>query len=149
MSPSKYTLFLFTCCQARLLQPIFWFSNTGYGYQPSIISILQIDILFYIYNVNLCFSILKRLLPCLLIRVCMNLFWTNHNMASFQGLTPRIFWGLTTSIKGNINYVSDLDVLYPAGGVLVIHNYVQMTQFYIKLPEPQKVLNIICVSPNK
>ncbi|XP_054279032.1 cilia- and flagella-associated protein 57-like [Macrosteles quadrilineatus] len=70
-------------------------------------------------------------------------------MASFQGLAPRIFWGLTTSIKGNINYVSDLDVLYPAGGVLVIHNYVQMTQFYIKLPEPQKVLNIICVSPNK
>lgn len=70
-------------------------------------------------------------------------------MASFQGVQPRVFWGLTTSIKGNINYVSDLDVLYPAGGVLVLHNYVQQTQSYIKLPEPQKVLNIIIVSPNK
>ncbi|XP_046661792.1 cilia- and flagella-associated protein 57 [Homalodisca vitripennis] len=70
-------------------------------------------------------------------------------MASFQGLQPRVFWGLTTSIKGNINFVTDLDVLYPAGGALIFHNYVQQTQAHIKLPEPQKVLNIIIVSPNK
>lgn len=70
-------------------------------------------------------------------------------MASFQGIAPRIFWGVNTSIKGNINYVDDLNVLYPAGGALVLHNYAQKTQSYIKLPEPQKVLNIIIVSPNK
>lgn len=68
---------------------------------------------------------------------------------NIPGLQPRIFWGLTNGVKGNIHYLSDHDILYPAGGVLVVHNYVQKSQNYIKLLEPQKTFNIITVSPNK
>jgi len=52
---------------------------------------------------------------------------------------------LTNGIKGNASYISENEILYPAGRVLVVHNYAQKLQRYIQLPE--KPINIICVSP--
>jgi hypothetical protein len=60
-------------------------------------------------------------------------------------IEPRAFYGLTNGIKGNASYISENEILYPAGRVLVVHNYAQKLQRYIQLPE--KPINIICVSP--
>lgn len=70
-------------------------------------------------------------------------------MEEIPGLAPLCFLGLKTNIKGNIQYVSEEDVLYPVGSTLSVHNYIQNKQKYIKLPDRGANINIICVSPNR
>ncbi|XP_075215374.1 testes of unusual size [Lycorma delicatula] len=70
-------------------------------------------------------------------------------MSTIPGLQVRLFLGLNNTIKGNATYVTDHDILYPAGGLLIIHNYTQKQQKYIKLSDSQKVISMIVVSPNK
>ncbi|XP_039288105.1 cilia- and flagella-associated protein 57 isoform X2 [Nilaparvata lugens] len=64
-------------------------------------------------------------------------------------LEPHMFLGLNPTIKGNATYLTDHNIIYPAGGVLVIHDYVQQEQKYIKLPDASKVISRIVISPNK
>jgi hypothetical protein len=64
-------------------------------------------------------------------------------------IQPRIFYGLTNDIKSNASYISENEILYPAGGVLIIHNYTQKLQRYVKLEEKDKHVNLICVSPSR
>jgi hypothetical protein len=68
---------------------------------------------------------------------------------SLPTIQPQVFYGLTNDIKGNASYISENEILYPAGGVLILHNYMQKLQRYIKIPEKQKPINIICVSPSR
>nr|CAD7403161.1 unnamed protein product [Timema cristinae] len=68
---------------------------------------------------------------------------------SIPVLTPRIIFGLKTNIKGTATFITDHEILYPVGGVLSLHNYTQKRQRYIKFPDKQKNINIICVSANK
>jgi hypothetical protein len=68
---------------------------------------------------------------------------------SLPAVQPRVFYGLTTDIKGNASYISGNEILYPAGRVLIIHNYMQKLQRYIKLTGKQESINIICVSPSR
>jgi hypothetical protein len=62
---------------------------------------------------------------------------------------PQIFYGLTNGIKGNASYISENEILYPAGGVLIVHDYKEKLQRYIKLEEKDKHVNFICVSPSR
>jgi hypothetical protein len=64
-------------------------------------------------------------------------------------IKPQIFYGLTCGITGNASFISENEILYPAGGVLVIHNYKQKLQHYIQFEEQDKHVNIICVSPSR
>ncbi|RZF41535.1 hypothetical protein LSTR_LSTR000249 [Laodelphax striatellus] len=64
-------------------------------------------------------------------------------------LQPHLFLGLNNTIKGNATFITEDDVLYPAGGVLVIHNYLERTQRYIKLPRHLNTVSMLVVSPNK
>ncbi|XP_039276040.1 cilia- and flagella-associated protein 57 [Nilaparvata lugens] len=64
-------------------------------------------------------------------------------------LQPHLFLGLNNTIKGNATFITDDDILYPAGGVLVIHNYLSRTQRYIKLPRHLNTISMLVVSPNK
>lgn len=52
---------------------------------------------------------------------------------SLPGLQPVAFFGLRVGLKGNAYFLTDHDVLYPAGSVLVIHNHIQKHQKFIKL----------------
>lgn len=56
---------------------------------------------------------------------------------SLPGLQPVAFFGLRTNVKGNAYFLTDHDILYPAGSVLVIHNHIQKHQKYIKLVDQQ------------
>lgn len=69
---------------------------------------------------------------------------------SIPAIQPRLFLGLNNNIKGNASYITDHDILYPAGGLLIIHNYAQKQQKYIKLSSDHtKTISMIVVSPNK
>lgn len=63
-------------------------------------------------------------------------------------LQPRLVYGLRTDIKGNGNFLSDEEVLYPVGGLLAINNFTQKRQKFIKLPDKGLNVTRIVVSPN-
>ncbi|KAG5321315.1 CFA57 protein, partial [Pseudoatta argentina] len=64
-------------------------------------------------------------------------------------LQTRVFYGLRTDIANNAHYITDVEVLYPVGNALAIHNILQRQQKLIRLPERYYDANGICVSPNK
>lgn len=64
-------------------------------------------------------------------------------------LQPRLVYGLRTDIKGNVNFISDDEVLYPAGGLLVMHNFAQKRQRFARLPDKGLNITRIVVSPNQ
>ncbi|XP_067002116.2 cilia- and flagella-associated protein 57 [Anabrus simplex] len=70
-------------------------------------------------------------------------------MATVPSLHPHIFYGLKTGIRGNALYLTEHDILYPAGGVLVVHNFTHKTQKYINLPDRKKVVNILLLNPDR
>lgn len=65
------------------------------------------------------------------------------------GLVPKFFFGINTQIKGNVHYITEEEVIYPNGGVLVVHNFPGKRQKYIKLPEKGYNVNLIVLSPNR
>lgn len=64
-------------------------------------------------------------------------------------LNPRVIFGLKTGIQGNVDCITDDEIVYPVGGVLTVQDANQRRQKFIRLP--QKGLNVtgILVSPNK
>ncbi|XP_065209372.1 cilia- and flagella-associated protein 57 isoform X2 [Planococcus citri] len=64
-------------------------------------------------------------------------------------LKSRMFFGLNTSIKKNAHFISDEEILYPAGGVITIHNHREKTQRYINFPSSEKEISVISVSLKK
>lgn len=64
-------------------------------------------------------------------------------------LQPKLLLGLRSGIKGNAQFISDEEIVYPVGGVLAIHNYNLRKQKFIKLPERGGNVTSITVSPNK
>nr|XP_012150128.1 PREDICTED: uncharacterized protein LOC105663745 [Megachile rotundata] len=63
-------------------------------------------------------------------------------------LQTKIFYGLKTDIISNVHYITDAEILYPAGNVIAVHNIPQYRQRLIYLPDKQQI-NIISVAPNK
>ncbi|XP_017883097.1 cilia- and flagella-associated protein 57 [Ceratina calcarata] len=63
-------------------------------------------------------------------------------------LQTRVFYGLKTDINSNAHYISDVEILYPVGNVIAVHNIPQFRQRLIRLPEKQQI-NIIQVSHSK
>ncbi|XP_041975861.1 cilia- and flagella-associated protein 57 isoform X1 [Aricia agestis] len=64
-------------------------------------------------------------------------------------LVARCFFGLRTDIQYNAHYLSDSEVLYPAGGVIVIHNHLQKKQKFIKLQDKHKPIKSLVLAPNR
>ncbi|XP_050501847.1 cilia- and flagella-associated protein 57 [Diabrotica virgifera virgifera] len=64
-------------------------------------------------------------------------------------LQPHLIVGLEPTIRGNIHYLSDDDIVYPVGCVVAVHNINTKKQRYIKLSEKGKNLTHLLVSPNK
>lgn len=64
-------------------------------------------------------------------------------------LQPRLITGLETSIKGNLHFLSDDELVYPVGSVVVVHNYDIRKQKFIKLSDKGKNLTHLAVSPDK
>ena len=62
---------------------------------------------------------------------------------------PRAIFGLKTNVKGNVHFITDEDIIYPAGGVLVCHNINQRRQKFIKLNDKGINVTSIIVSPNR
>lgn len=63
-------------------------------------------------------------------------------------LQSRVFYGLKTDISSNAHYISDLEILYPVGNVIALHNVPQFRQRLIRLSDKQQI-NIISVTHNK
>lgn len=70
-------------------------------------------------------------------------------MSTLPVLQPRLVLGLRTDIKGNAQFITDEEIIYPVGSVLTIHNFNQKRQKYIKLAEKGKNVTEVLVSPNK
>lgn len=70
-------------------------------------------------------------------------------MTDIQVLNPRVVLGLKTDVPGNVDFITDEDIVYPAGGLLSIQNETQRKQKFIKLPDKGYNVNNILLSPNK
>lgn len=68
---------------------------------------------------------------------------------SLPEITPRAFFGLRVNIKQNAHYITDFRILYPAGSVLVLHNYYEHRQEFIELYDKSLTLEVIIVSPSR
>ncbi|XP_068626911.1 cilia- and flagella-associated protein 57 isoform X2 [Battus philenor] len=49
----------------------------------------------------------------------------------------------------NAHYLSDSEIIYPAGGVIVIHNHLQKKQKFIRLQDKHKPIKSIVLAPNR
>lgn len=64
-------------------------------------------------------------------------------------VSPKAFFALRQDVRQNAHFISDVEVMYPAGSVLIIHNYYEKRQNYIKLYEKSLVLSLIAISPSR
>ncbi|KAF5287488.1 hypothetical protein FQA39_LY04116 [Lamprigera yunnana] len=71
---------------------------------------------------------------------------TNPNIPILQ---PRLMYGLRTDVKGNAQFISDDEVIYPVGGLLAANNFAQKRQRFVRLPEKGKNVTRILISPNQ
>lgn len=69
--------------------------------------------------------------------------------SSIAVLNPRFIYGLNTDVKGNVQHISDDEIIYPVGCLMAVHNMPQRRQKFIRLPDRGMNVNIIAVSPNK
>ncbi|GBP75293.1 Cilia- and flagella-associated protein 57 [Eumeta japonica] len=64
-------------------------------------------------------------------------------------IAARIFYGLRIDIQYNAHYVSESEVLYPAGGVVVVHDHSLKKQRFIKLQDKSKAVKSLALAPNR
>jgi hypothetical protein len=65
-------------------------------------------------------------------------------------LEPYFVYGIKSDTRQNILFESEERIIYPAGGVLVVHSLDdERQQRYIHLRNKQRPLNVICISPKK
>ncbi|CAH0727322.1 unnamed protein product, partial [Brenthis ino] len=64
-------------------------------------------------------------------------------------ISARIFYGLRTDIQYNAHYMTDSEIIYPAGGVIVIHNHIQKKQKFIRLQDKHKPIKSLVLAPNR
>lgn len=72
--------------------------------------------------------------------------FSNLNLPYLQ---PKLILSLDTRITNNIHFLNDDEVIYPAGAVVVVHNFHVKKQKYIKLADKGKNLTHLKLSPNK
>ncbi|XP_053620233.1 cilia- and flagella-associated protein 57 isoform X1 [Plodia interpunctella] len=71
------------------------------------------------------------------------------SVATSPNLSARIFYGLRTDIQFNAHYLTESEIIYPAGGVIVIHNHLQKKQKFIRLQDKHKPIKSIVLAPNR
>ncbi|XP_060521926.1 cilia- and flagella-associated protein 57 [Cylas formicarius] len=64
-------------------------------------------------------------------------------------LQPHLVLGLQTQVTGNLNFLSDDEVVYPVGAVVAVHNYTLKRQKFIRISDKGKNLTHIAISPDK
>ncbi|KAL0279051.1 UNVERIFIED_CONTAM: hypothetical protein PYX00_000691 [Menopon gallinae] len=64
-------------------------------------------------------------------------------------IQPRALFGLRASIPRNVFFVTDMEVLYPCGAVIIIHKFTEKRQKYIKLMEKSVRTDYIAISPKR
>ncbi|KAJ8735588.1 hypothetical protein PYW07_007208 [Mythimna separata] len=64
-------------------------------------------------------------------------------------ISARVFFGLRTDIQYNAHYITESEILYPAGGVIVIHNHLQKKQKFIRLQDKHKPIKSLVLAPNR
>ncbi|XP_063616617.1 cilia- and flagella-associated protein 57 isoform X2 [Cydia splendana] len=64
-------------------------------------------------------------------------------------ISARFFYGLRTDIQFNAHYVNESDIIYPAGGVIVIYNHIQKKQKFIRLQDKHKPIKSLVLAPNR
>lgn len=63
-------------------------------------------------------------------------------------ISPRNVFGIRADVKGNINYTTKDEVMYPVAGVLSIHDYNTGNQKFLRFAEHSQP-QIIAMSPNR
>ncbi|CAB3240040.1 unnamed protein product [Arctia plantaginis] len=64
-------------------------------------------------------------------------------------ISARTFYGLRTDIQYNAHYITESEIVYPAGGVIVIHNHLQKKQKFIRLQDKRKPIKSLVLAPNR
>ena len=63
-------------------------------------------------------------------------------------LQTRVLYGLRTDVEGNAHFVTDDEVVYLVGNALSVHNFSQLRQRLVRLPDKYKI-NLMTITPNK
>ncbi|CAH0405353.1 unnamed protein product [Chilo suppressalis] len=69
--------------------------------------------------------------------------------ATAPNISARIFYGLRTDIQYNAHFLTESEIIYPAGGVIVVHNHLQKKQKFIRLQDKHKPIKSLVLSPNR
>ncbi|XP_022907952.2 cilia- and flagella-associated protein 57 [Onthophagus taurus] len=69
--------------------------------------------------------------------------------AALPALQPRLILGINTAVKGNAHFINDEDIAYPCGSMLVMHNFNQHRQKFIKLTDRGQYVTSIAITPNR
>lgn len=64
------------------------------------------------------------------------------------GIQPRNVFGLRTDVKGNVNFTSKQEVIYPVAGVLAIQDFAANRQKFLRFAEYSQP-TVITMSPNR
>lgn len=68
---------------------------------------------------------------------------------SIPVIQPRALFGLRLSIPRNVFYVTDFEILYPCGAVIILHKFTERHQKYIKLMERSVRMDYMAISPKR
>lgn len=63
-------------------------------------------------------------------------------------ILPRNVFGIRVDVKGNINFTTKEEVLYPVAGILSIHDFKTGNQKFLRFAEHSQP-EIITMSPNR
>lgn len=63
-------------------------------------------------------------------------------------ISPRNVFGIRVDVKGNINYTTKEEVMYPVAGVLSIHDFKTGDQKFLRFADHSQP-EIIAMSPNR
>lgn len=63
-------------------------------------------------------------------------------------ISPRNVFGIRVDVKGNINFTTKEEVMYPVAGVLSIHDFTTGKQKFLRFAEHSQP-QIITMSPNR
>lgn len=68
--------------------------------------------------------------------------------ASAVSIQPKIVYGLRSDVKGNIQFTTKQEIIYPVSGVIAVQNCSTNKQKFLRLIE-NVVPTIITISPNR
>jgi hypothetical protein len=72
---------------------------------------------------------------------------SNIETLLYSNIKPKFVFGLVTGISGNCLYLNDHVIVYPAAGVVVVHDLDAHSQRFVYPKDPRRTITAMDLSP--